>query len=137
MAPLPPSRRRNMRPSGRFLVPRLRIDAACQWVAVVVLAASVTPGRAAPVPAEQWRQEAQTFERQGQWEKACESYVRLLAEDRQHPELRARLRHCVRRLQQVRRHRDPVYRARVLALPMSQALALYMEVLSKLHGQYA
>lgn len=118
-------------------MPRSQVATACHWVAVTILAVSAPAGPAAPVPVEEGRQEAQAFELLGQWEKACESYVRLLSQDRQQPDVRDRLRYCVRRLQQVRRHRDPVYRARVLALPMSQALALYVEVLTKLHGQYA
>jgi carboxyl-terminal processing protease len=118
-------------------VPRSRIGTARQWIAILALGVSVNGTRAAPAPADHWRQEAQEFERLGQWEKACESYARLLAQDRQQPEVRDRLRQCIRRLHQARRHRDPIYLSRVLTLPMSQALALYVEVLTKLHGQYA
>ncbi|HEX4591253.1 MAG TPA: S41 family peptidase [Gemmataceae bacterium] len=83
------------------------------------------------------RQEAQSYEQLGQWDKATEAYARLLAADRQQPELRAHLQLCIRRSHQVRRQHDPVYRTKVLALPVSQALDLYVEVLTKLHGQYA
>ena len=93
--------------------------------------------QAAPLPADPSRQEAQDFERLGQWEQACEAYARLLAQDRQQPEVRDRLRQCVRRLHQDRRHRDPVYRSTILSLPPSAALSLYVDVLTKLHGQYA
>jgi C-terminal peptidase prc len=91
---------------------------------------------AAPAPADLLRQEAQEFERLGQWERACETYAQLLAENRQQPELRDRLQQCVRHLHQVRRHRDPVYRTKILALPVSQALEVYVEILGKLNAQY-
>ncbi len=94
-------------------------------------------GRAAPLPPDPTREDALELERSGQWERACEVYVRLLAEDRQQPELRERLRLCVRHLHQVRRHRDPVYRGRVKDLAVTQALTAYVEVLDKLHTQYA
>ena len=96
----------------------------------------------ATIPSGIWaadtsRKEAQEFEQAGQWDKACEVYARLLSQDRQQPELRERLQICVRRLHQARRHRDPVYRDNLLSLPVSQALALYVEILNKLNGQYA
>ncbi len=116
---------------------------AGRWFSVAVGAALAVVVRAsaadAPrqVEAETSRQQAREFEQSQQWDKACEIYVRLLAEDRQQPELRDRLQACVRRLHQVRRHRDPVYRNNLLTLPVSQALALYVEILTKLNNQYA
>jgi carboxyl-terminal processing protease len=93
--------------------------------------------RAATPPADPGRQDAREYELLGQWDKACEVYVRLLAQDRQQPELRERLQQCIRRLHQVRRHRDPVYLTKIVSMPVSQALDLYVEVLNKLNGQYA
>jgi carboxyl-terminal processing protease len=93
-------------------------------------------GWAVPAPGDGLRQEALEYERLGQWDKACEAYVKLLADNRQQPELRERLQQCVRRLHQARRHRDPVYRNKLVALPVSQALEVYVEVLTKLHAQY-
>ncbi|HEY1379900.1 MAG TPA: S41 family peptidase, partial [Gemmataceae bacterium] len=106
-------------------------------LAILGMLAAARDGRAAPAPVDQWRQEAQEYERLGQWEKACEAYAKVLAQDRQLTDVRDHLQQCVRRLHQVRRHRDPVYRSKVLSLPVSQALALYVEVLTKLNGQYA
>jgi carboxyl-terminal processing protease len=40
-------------------------------------------------------------------------------------------------LHQVRRHSDPIYKSKLVALPVSQALDLYVEVLTKLNRQYA
>jgi carboxyl-terminal processing protease len=118
-------------------VPRKLIWLRNLTLTFAALAMQATIGWAAPVPVDSPRQQAQEFERLGQWEKACEAYAGLLAQDRQQPELRDRLRQCVRRLHQVRRHRDPVYRSTILSLPASQALTLYVDVLTKLHGQYA
>jgi carboxyl-terminal processing protease len=106
-------------------------------LALIALAALAVEGRAATPPPESSRDEAQGFEQLGQWDNAVEAYARLLAQDRNQPEVRERLQVCVRRAHQVRRHRDPVYRSKVLTLPLSQALDLYVEVLSKLHRQYA
>src|SRR5437870_3558128 len=93
---------------------------------LIALAASVpTFAATALEPGERERIEAREFERLRQWDRACESYLRLLADDRQQPEVRERLALCLRHLHQARRHGDPLYRAYVAALPLSQALALY------------
>lgn len=41
-----------------------------------------------------------------------------------------------RERERLRRHRDPIYRQQVLELPLSQALKIYQEVLSKLQAHY-
>jgi carboxyl-terminal processing protease len=91
-------------------------------------------GATTPEPAD--RGEAREFERLGQWERASEAYLRLLAEDRNQPETRQRLAHCLRHVQQIRRHNDPSYRNYVAALPLSQALALYSETVSTIQRHY-
>jgi carboxyl-terminal processing protease len=106
-------------------------------IANAVLVLLPTLGMAATPPQEALWQEAQGYEQAGQWDRATEAYGRLLAQDRQQPDLQARLQFSVRRSHQARRHRDPVYRTKVLALPVSQALDLYVEVLTKLNTQYA
>ena len=59
-------------------------------------------------------QEADT-NRAGQWDKAIEAYVRLLAQDRQQPEPRAiGCKTASGDRHQARRHRDPVYRDKLL-----------------------
>jgi C-terminal peptidase prc len=107
------------------------------WLAVAVLGLFGPAGRSAAPPSDPLRQEALQYERLGQWDKACEVYSQLLAQDRQQPEMRDHLQLCLRRSHQVRRHGDPVYRTKLLALPVSQALDLYAEILAKLNGQYA
>src|SRR5206468_3984350 len=95
------------------------------------------PAPATPTSADPLRDEAREFERRGQWDRACDVYARLLATDRRQSELRERLQYCVRRLHQVRRHQDPVFRDKVLSLPTAQALVLYGDVLAKLQSFYA
>jgi C-terminal peptidase prc len=90
-----------------------------------------------PVAADPQRDEAIQFERRGEWDKACDVYARLLAVDRRQPGVRERLQYCVRRLHQVRRHQDPVFREKMLSLPTAQAVHLYGDVLAKLQNFYA
>lgn len=98
----------------------------------------LAPGSAAaePVNADRDRTEAREFERAGQWDRACEAYLRLLSEDRHQPEVRERLGYCLRRWQQARRHADPVFRKHLAAMPLSQALTIYSEVTSILQRYY-
>src|SRR5438132_7913290 len=108
-------------------------------VAVGVMAARAVaaPAPAGPAAIDPLRDVARDYERRGEWDKACDVYARLLASDRRQAELRERLQHCARRLHQVRRHQDPVFRDKVLSLPTAQALVLYGDVLGKLQTFYA
>jgi C-terminal peptidase prc len=121
-------------------VPRTRTLSGGLGIGVTVLAAlaaHASPAHAAPFDdSDQLRRNASDSERLGQWERACDLYVRLLADDRTSTELRDRLRQCVRHLQQARRHRDPLYRDRVQSLSLTQALATYVEALDKLQSLY-
>jgi carboxyl-terminal processing protease len=96
----------------------------------------LTPALAAPLSPEkirQLRKQADQYERQRDWEKACEVYERLLGYGRNLPELRERYRNALRRFYQVRRHsRDDTYLKDVLSLKYSQALRLYEVVLYNL-----
>jgi carboxyl-terminal processing protease len=96
-----------------------------------------TPSPAAPASADPLREEAREYERRGEWDKACDVYARLLAADRRQPEVRDRLQYSVRRLHQVRRHQDPLFRDKVLSLPTAKAILLYGDVLGKLQNFYA
>jgi carboxyl-terminal processing protease len=78
------------------------------------------------------RRQAAELERQGQWDRACDLYDELLRLDRNQPRLRARYRHCLRRLYQVRRFQDPSYREDVLSLKYPQAVELYSLVVGSL-----
>jgi carboxyl-terminal processing protease len=96
----------------------------------------LTPALAAPPSPEkirQLRKQADYYERQRDWEKACEVYERLLGFGRNLPEIRERYRNALRRYYQVRRHRDDdTYKKDVLSLNYSQALRLYEVVLYNL-----
>src|SRR5207248_1809365 len=120
-----------LRSPGRCRVSRTRNWSGRLGAVVTVVGVFVVVpngGTAAPVPPDQLRQQALEYERLGQWDRACEAYVKLLAEDRQQPELRERLQQCVRHLHQARRHRDSIFRSKVLSLSMPQALGVYVEV---------
>src|SRR5262249_1197940 len=67
---------------------------------------------------------AAAFEKDGDWEKACEVYENLLRLNRS-KEVKERYRQALGRVAQLRRHRDLSYQREVLSLPMSQALELY------------
>jgi carboxyl-terminal processing protease len=99
------------------------------------LALLVIPAQAMSV-ADEIRRQAEHCERDGQWDRACELYEGLLRNDRQAFDLRERYTQCLRRAQQVRRHRDASYRSKILSLPVDRALDLYEEVLGKLQSHY-
>ncbi len=71
------------------------------------------------------RQQAETLESQGEWERACEVYEALCRLDRQHLQWHQRYQHCLRRALQVRRHKDVAYHREVLSLDYGQALRLF------------
>ena len=80
-------------------------------------------------------QEAESLERKGEWEKAGELYLKILARDKDAP-VRRKLQVCARRVQLTARHRDSTYLARVRELSPSQALAAYLDALGKLQANY-
>lgn len=79
---------------------------------------------------------AEIAERKGQWEKALEFYLRAFLAGRQTPEVREKVRLCLRHASQARRHRDAGFQQFVLALPPADALNLYAEVIGKLQANY-
>jgi C-terminal peptidase prc len=91
----------------------------------------------APEPTERVPATARILEQAGQWEQACEAYLKVLADNRDQPEIRERLAQCLRRWRQARRNSDPVYCASAGALPLSQALALYSELFAVLERHYS
>lgn len=103
-----------------------------------VLAAPMATETVLPLPArsQRWLQEAEEFERLGQWDRAVTLYVKLLALDRDQPAIREHLVDCLRHLHQTRRHRDPTYLARLRQLAFARALGLYSDVVSKVHTHY-
>src|SRR5262249_37577882 len=109
------------------------------WIVPVATAApaDTSPGDRV----KQLRRQGQTLEKQGQWAKACDVYDEILQQDRSLVEVRKSFQRCFRRLQQVRRHRDPiyrdpVYRKEVLGLTYLKALHLYEAMLASLQDKY-
>jgi carboxyl-terminal processing protease len=71
------------------------------------------------------RQQAEAFEKQGEWERACDLYEVMLRVQRDLPGIKERYTHCVRRLWQSRRHHDLSYRKEVLSIEYGQAVHLF------------
>lgn len=82
------------------------------------------------------RRTALEYEQLGQWEDALQLYAQLFELDRRSPEIRDRIRHCLRYVLQDRRYRDPSFRRHILRLSEFQALELYDEVLNRLQQLY-
>jgi hypothetical protein len=82
------------------------------------------------------RKQAADFEGQAAWDKAAEVYERILARDRQLPEIRERYRICLRHAACVHRLADPSFRGLYLHRDLALATKVYGEVLEKLHTSY-
>lgn len=82
---------------------------------------------ASPLPnrLKELRERAEHFERQAEWDKACDIYEAILKSDRNLPEIRRRYHNSLRRSWQSYRHRDPSFRKEVLGLEYGQAMKLY------------
>lgn len=85
----------------------------------------------------QLRAEAERAERQGQWEKALDLYLRATVAARPTADLRDRIRLCLRNVNRLQRHRDPAFQQFVLSLSVAEALNLYSETVAKLSALYA
>ena len=93
-------------------------------------------GRAANVAGtDKQIQEAAALERKGEWEKAGELYLQILARDKNAP-VRQKLQVCARHVQLAARHHDSLYLRRVRELTTSQALTAYLDALGKLQTNY-
>ena len=107
----------------------MRRLAAKRWtLGILLLGACLICPEAGAVPDEKLRnvkQKAEAFEKQGDWEKACDLYESVLRSRRDLPEIKERYIQCVRRLWQSRRHHDLSYRKEVLSIEYGQAVHLY------------
>jgi carboxyl-terminal processing protease len=119
------------------------ITVAAVWLAWLLPSACAVSADTFPKKGKlkQLRGQAMSLERQGQWAKACELYDEILQQDRTFTGIRKSFQRCFRRLQQVRRHRDPIYRdagyrKEVLGLSYSRALRLYEAMLSSLQSYH-
>jgi C-terminal peptidase prc len=86
--------------------------------------------------AAQWRSTAETAEKNGDWEAAFAAYCHLFVADRGATDVRDRLNIALRRVQQLRRHRDPQFQQFATTLPLADAMKLFAEVLTKVPVLY-
>jgi C-terminal processing protease CtpA/Prc len=108
---------------------------------VLPAGATDTPTKPAPRPAKptptQLREIAAKAEKAGDWEAAFSAYCHLFVTDRATPELRERLNATLRRVQQIRRHRDPSFQQFVSGMTIGSGLDLFAEVMQKVPGVFA
>jgi carboxyl-terminal processing protease len=91
--------------------------------------AKSTP-RAKPTASE-LRESAEKAEKAGDWEAAFSAYCHLFVADRATPELREKLNASLRRVQQLRRHRDPGFQQFSSGMSIGSGLDLFAEVIQK------
>ena len=83
-----------------------RSSTACWTLGILLLGACLNCPSAVATDADRIRelkQKADAFEKQGDWEKACDLYEAMLRFRRDLPEAKERYIYCVRRLWQSRR----------------------------------
>jgi carboxyl-terminal processing protease len=97
------------------------------WLLVPAANASIDPERLKAL-----RGQAEIFESQNEWDKACGIYESILRLERGLKQVKERYHHCLRRYWQARRHQDVSYRKEVLGLEYGQALRLYNVLLETL-----
>jgi C-terminal peptidase prc len=85
----------------------------------------------------QLRAQATAAERAGDWEAAFAAYCQLYIADRTAPDVREKLNHALRRVQQVRRHVEPAYDQFTASLPPTDAVNLFVEVVLKVPTMFA
>ncbi|MDB5307870.1 MAG: ctpB 1 [Gemmataceae bacterium] len=108
-----------------------------QWEAAAEPITATKPSSLTkPTPA-QLRARATAAEKTGDWEMVFAAYCELHAADRTSPDVREKLNVALRRVQQVRRHRDPGFLQFVSALSTADAVNLFSEITSKVPGMFA
>jgi carboxyl-terminal processing protease len=90
-----------------------------------VLLVAVRGAVAEPEQIKALLRQAELYEQQADWDKACDVYEAVLRLQRGSPQIRQRYQHCLRRFWQTRRFRDVSYHKEVLSLEYGQALRLY------------
>ena len=94
------------------------------------------PGPEKPKP-DRLRLAAEKAEKAGDWEAAFNAYCHLFVLDRSSPEIRDRLNAALRRVQQLRRHRDPSFQQFASGMTLGNGLDLFAEVVQKVPAVYA
>lgn len=92
---------------------------------------------APPLTPAQLHARATTAEAAGDWEAAFAALHDLHRLDRTAPGVRDRLAHALRRVQQVRRHRDPAFQQYAAGLPVADAVGLFGELAAKVPAMHA
>jgi carboxyl-terminal processing protease len=103
-------------------------QARWQWLILFCSGLLFYPASSAVAVPEQIKlllQQAELFERQADWDKACDAYEAVLRLQRGSPQVRQRYQQCLRRFWQTRRFSDLSYRKEVLSLEYGQAQRLY------------
>ncbi len=90
-----------------------------------------------PIDVEKVLTDAAKAEADGKYEEALRHYLRAFTAGRTDPDTRDHIRLCFRHVTQAERHRDPGFQKFVAAMPATDALTLYGEVVEKLHKTYA
>ncbi|MCZ2343135.1 MAG: hypothetical protein LC104_15285 [Bacteroidales bacterium] len=80
---------------------------------------------------------AATAEQAGQWSHALDLYLRAYTQFGPSPEMKERIRICLRNATNFSRHRDPAFQQYLVSLTISDALNVYAEVVEKLSTLYA
>ncbi len=105
-------------------------------VAELAIAAEAPKLSAPSLDSGKFQTDAETAERAGKWDAALDLYLKLYLSGKPTPELRDRIRTCLRNVTQIQRHRDPAFQQFILTLPVADALTLYTEALIKIQTLY-
>ena len=90
-----------------------------------------------PVDVEAVLADAAKAEADGKYDDALRHYLRAFSAGRTDPDTRDRIRLCFRHVTQAERHRDPAFQKFVAAMPATDAITLYGEVVGEIHKKYA
>jgi carboxyl-terminal processing protease len=114
---------------GAFALPSIAADPPGP------MAPATPPKPAKPTPA-QLREIAEKAEKAGDWEAAFNAYCHLFVADRGSPELREKLNTTLRRVQQIRRHREKGFQQFAAGMPLDSGLDLFAEVVQRVPSIY-
>jgi carboxyl-terminal processing protease len=117
---------------------RSRIGAALPLFFVLLVPASVQGADepAKPNKPTDWRTKAELAEKAGDWEAAFTAYCHVFVAERNAPDIREKLNLALRRAQQIRRHRDQGFQQFVTGMSMTEAMRLFVEVVTKVPVLY-
>ena len=121
------------RRSGNWLIHGLCL---CVFAGLPIASVNAQTTFAPILSIDQLQEQAARFEFDGKWNDALQVWCKIYGQDRQNTEANKHIQNCLRRIFQAQRQIDRSLREKVLSLSHSQALALYGEVLTTLHGAY-